>query len=80
MEGKVMKNITNIRCGKMTKDKSMVLNDTYSESITVESQCTTCKNELPKGTCTEYPDGIPIDIWTAKRKDCKFYKTLIEKK
>jgi len=80
MEGKVMKNITNIRCGKMTKDKSMVLDDTYSKSITVESQCTTCRNERSKGTCIAYPDRIPMDIWTAKRKDCKFYNTLIEEK
>jgi hypothetical protein len=78
MEGKVMKNITNIRRGKMTKDRSMVLDNTYSESITVESQCATCRNERSKGTCLAYPKGIPMDIWTAKRKDCKFYNTLIE--
>jgi hypothetical protein len=64
----------------LTISKFINMINTYSESMNFESQCTTCKNELSEGKCTGYPDGIPMDIWTAKRKDCKFYKTLIEEK
>jgi len=78
MEGKIMNNITNIRTGKMTKDKFWVLDDTDNQSIDSESQCMTCKNERCDGKCTAYPQGIPMDILNAKRKDCKFFKSLME--
>ena len=64
----------------MTKYKFIGLDDTYSDSITFKSQYTTCKNELSEGICTRYPNGIPMDIWEAKRNDCKFYKSLEEGK
>jgi hypothetical protein len=78
MEGKVMKNITNIRRGKMTKEKSMVLDHTYSETVTYASQCMYCEKLLNDGECPAYPDRIPMDFWTAKRKDCEFFEKLKE--
>jgi len=78
MKGKVMKNITNIRRGKMTKEKSMILDDTYSETVTYASQCMYCEKLLNDGECPAYPNGIPMDLWTAKRKDCEFFEKLKE--
>jgi hypothetical protein len=78
MEGKVMKTIPDIRCGKMTKEKSMVLDDTYSETVTFASQCMYCEKLLNDGECPAYPDGIPMDLWTAKRKDCTFFEKVKE--
>jgi hypothetical protein len=43
-----------------------------------ESQCTTCKNEISNIKCKAHPKGIPRDIWEAKRKDCKYYKSIEE--
>lgn len=74
-----MNNITNIMGGKMTKDKPWIIDDAFSESRAIISQCMTCKNERCDGKCTVYPNGIPTDIFNGKRKDCKFYKTLVEK-
>ena len=76
MEGKVIKNITNIRRGKMTKEKPMVLDDSYSKTVTYASQCMYCEKLLNDGQCPAYPDGIPMDLWTAKRKDCLFFEKL----
>ena len=73
-----MNNITNIRRGKMTKDKFWVLDDTDDQSINGASQCMTCKNERSDRKCTVYPHGVPMDILNGKRKDCKFHKSLEE--
>jgi hypothetical protein len=48
--------------------------------ITYESQCTTCKNEISDVKCKAYPKRMPRDIWEARRKDCKFYKSIEEEK
>ena len=64
-----MNDITNIRPGKMTKDKFLVLDDTDNQSINTESQCMTCKNERCDGKCTAYPQGIPMDILNGKRRN-----------
>jgi len=58
----------------MTKDKFWVVDDTDNQSINGESQCVTCKNERSDGKCTVYPNGVPMDLFNGKRKDCGFYK------
>ena len=71
-----MKDLTNIRRGKMTKDKSMILDNTYSETRTYASQCIYCEKLLNDGECPAFPNGILMDIWAAKRKDCEFFEKL----
>jgi hypothetical protein len=64
----------------MIKEKFWIVDDVYNQSMDCEPQCMTCKNERSNGKCTVYPKGIPMDILTAKRKDCKFYKSLEQEK
>jgi hypothetical protein len=58
------------------KKEYIVLDDTYSESMTYESQCMHCKILKIAGKCKAYPNAIPLDIWTAKRKDCNRFTPL----
>jgi hypothetical protein len=58
------------------KKEYIVLDDTYSESMTYESQCMHCKILKIVGKCKAYPNAIPLDIWTAKRKDCNRFTPL----
>jgi hypothetical protein len=58
------------------KNKYWVMDDTYSDSITSASQCMHCKILKVDGKCKAYPNAIPLDIWTAKRKDCNRFTPL----
>ena len=46
--------------------KPLVLDDSYSQTLTYRSQCMRCRYFITEGHCKAYPDGIPMSIWSAK--------------
>jgi hypothetical protein len=52
----------------MVEKKMKWTGDSYSETLTYLSECMKCKHFITTGHCKAYPDGIPMDIWTATTK------------
>ncbi|MCJ7572187.1 MAG: hypothetical protein MUO82_10000 [Candidatus Thermoplasmatota archaeon] len=72
-EKETHKSLAKIRAGYSVtyKDMARKLDDRYSQTMTFDSDCGKCKHLKGEGYCKAYPDGIPMDIWTAKRKHDK---------
>jgi hypothetical protein len=51
----------------MIKSDLMLDGGMYSSTMTYASDCMKCKFLKDNGFCDAFPDGIPMDIWTAKK-------------